>query len=369
MHELVDKIHKTPHKVGMIVSGGGTEVFKELLYRGGGSNTLLFGEIPYDTYFTKQILKKEPEKLVSETTARQFAMSAFQKCLATGIDPSLLIGLGSTSSLQKTPEERLGREHDIYIAAQTLTKTITWSWCVDNKLIQDQDPFQRRIMEEEFNAQLIIDLLAEVSDIDNSYFMGDLGIKSSTIDLSELILGKSSCIVFNGSDLNLSHTKFHNKLIFPGSFNPIHAAHRQIAQYAEKLLKKYCWYEISMTNVDKPSLDYLTIEERINTLDRGVIISNAATFTEKARTFPNSTFVVGFDTLRRIIDEKYAGPIEQVTDIFHQFNTKFLVFGRVDSSGEFNCSLEGFPEYFRQNATLVSDFRCDISSTKLRKIV
>ncbi len=68
-------------------------------------------------------------------------------------------------------------------------------------------------------------------------------------------------------------------------------------------------WEISVRNVDKPPLDYLEIGQRVAQIpaDEEVWLTRAATFDEKSRLFPGATFIVGVDTLQRIVEPRYYG--------------------------------------------------------------
>ena len=64
--------------------------------------------------------------------------------------------------------------------------------------------------------------------------------------------------------------------------------------------------ELSIANVDKPTLDFLEIDARLAGLaDYPVLLTRAATFAEKAALCRAPMFVVGADTIARIADEKY----------------------------------------------------------------
>ena len=68
-------------------------------------------------------------------------------------------------------------------------------------------------------------------------------------------------------------------------------------------------WEISVRNVHKPPLDYLEIGQRVAEFqqDEEVWLTLAATFDEKSRLFPGATFIVGVDTLQRIVEPRYYG--------------------------------------------------------------
>jgi hypothetical protein len=162
---------------------------------------------------------------------------------------------------------------------------------------------------------------------------------------------------------------FSDVLIIPGSFNPPHIGHAQLANAAVLALRRIrqlesssthsirsmpsslsssssiidnIWstvetsndqydptvlFEISVTNVDKPPIDPDEVERRLNLFlrlestdlpkDWGVILTNAPLFSQKAVVLNNvirdsrarrkMTFVIGTDTMVRIINPKYYG--------------------------------------------------------------
>jgi len=95
-----------------------------------------------------------------------------------------------------------------------------------------------------------------------------------------------------------------------------------------------------------------------------VALTRAARFAQKAPLFPDTTFVLGFDTAVRLI--QYARPGEW--ELYKALGSRFLVAGRLHN-GRFetlaNLSLpSGFEDLFE--AVPESEFREDISSTTLR---
>ena len=131
-------------------------------------------------------------------------------------------------------------------------------------------------------------------------------------------------------------------------------------------------FELSIRNVDKPTLDYTEIARRLQQFTRPVWLTRLPTFVEKARCFPGARFVVGVDTLVRIADARYYGgdaeQRDQAITEMRELGAGFLVYGR-RMNGRF-LVLEDLdiPAALQALCTGVaeSEFRNDVSSTALR---
>ena len=164
-------------------------------------------------------------------------------------------------------------------------------------------------------------------------------------------------------------------VILPGSFNPLHHGHTRLAAVVAAMRGRPVAYELSIANVDKPELAATEVEKRLRQfLGLGAIwITRAATFLEKSRLFPGTTFVVGYDTAARLLDAKYyqgnpARREESLRELLAN-GVHFLVGGRLDASNVFRIwDNHATPNAFASLFTplLEDDFRADISSTSLR---
>jgi hypothetical protein len=166
------------------------------------------------------------------------------------------------------------------------------------------------------------------------------------------------------------------RLLFPGAFNPPHEGHAEMATIAERRLGASLAWELSVANVDKPPLDFISIRDRLVALaavqpPRPVAVTNAASFREKAALFPDATFVVGADTAARLAEPRYYGSIERRDDAIREiaaYGCRFLVFGRNIDGGFQSLERLDLPPGLRDICLGVpaAEFREDISSTQLR---
>lgn len=166
--------------------------------------------------------------------------------------------------------------------------------------------------------------------------------------------------------------------LYPGSFNPPHRAHRRVAELAAEKTGAPVAFELSVRNVDKPSLDALDISRRLEALRETapnvpIWTTNAPRFVEKATLFPGSTFALGTDSVVRLGDAKYENGStsrrDAVLERLAESGARFLVFTRkLDGAVRAPESLP-LPEKLRALCAFVppEEFLDDVSSTALRR--
>lgn len=365
MTNLIQKVHNSPYKMVLAVTGGGTSAISELLSVPGASNSIIEAIVPYHPHSLRRFLGFTPDQNCSARTARSMAMASYKKArrLCKESDPSTILGLGCTAALS-TDRERRG-DNRVHLAIQSSRETREF-------VIRFDKGKSDRQQEEVMATAFILHNIADACDIDINPDMKNQ--KPGLNQESSITQVPPSWLALLEDKLVTTLTETGTQLIFPGAFDPLHDGHRQMIRFAESRLNLKAVLEISIVNVDKRPLDFVDMKIHAQNLaqDYPLAFTNAPTFAEKSFLFPKSTFIVGTDTIRRIADSQYyASPekLDLALNIMGQHETRFLVFGRDSGSGFEGLGDIDLPSQLSALCTAVpeSEFRIDLSSTQLRQ--
>ena len=355
----------------MAVSGAGSQGIAWLLGVAGASRTLLEVVVPYGTESMLDFLGFEPEQFVSEDTARSMARAAFRRARRLGDKDVPLLGLACTATIATDRSKR--GEHRCYVA--------TWDdsqWTAYNLLL---DKGQRdRAGEEEVVSKLVLQAMARACGVKEDL---ELGLSAADViethrtthpnPLEWLLSGEVGTVTVS-SDGRMGVDEPVRAAVLPGSFNPLHPGHEALARTASGILGTQVIFEMSVTNVDKPTLIAEEVRHRLSQFqDKAtVVLTRADTYHKKAALFPGCTFVIGWDTAVRLVAPRYYGGDESamvtaLVDIW-ALGCRFLVAGR-ETDGKYRTLADvavpqGFGRLFQSIPE--SAFRLDISSTALR---
>ncbi len=365
---LLKGINDSPYRLCGAITGGGTGVIGTILSYGGASATVEYLFTPYSLQVSYDYLGFKPDKLCDPASARMYAMKAYHDAMKYSDGP--VIGVGATSSLGKIEPERAGREHKIFIAIQTREYTKTIAVYLTGPRTREE--------EERINENLILNAIAEACGVnyrllDNLNCDEQLDVRQTgpAPEVIQVAHREIPTLSFSG------HTHDDVNLMLPASFNPLHATHLRMAEIAAEMTGKKCHFEMAVRNADKPPLDYTSITDRLDGLQKkdecgGLWITALPTFAEKASHFAPLTFVVGADTVERICDPRFYGSQQSMLDALTGMSaagTKFLCFARKIGGEVYEAFFCDPPQAFRQMAMVVdsSVFVSDLSSTEIRR--
>jgi len=373
-NDVIRRIHAAPPLAVLAVTGGGSGAISALLAVPGASQTVLEAVVPYSSQALVDFLRCTPEQFCSSYAARQMAMAAFRRAetlrAADPGDVRPIVGIGCTASLASDRPKR--GAHRVHLAAQSATTT--WSWSVE--LAKGR---RSRAEEEAVAAALVIGLLAEACGLTDlpefPLFEGETIVRRRTDALPSWIELAAGTVRRTDARPGVAPRETAATAVLPGSFNPLHDGHRQMAAVAAAKLGVPVDFELSIENVEKPPLDFQEMHDRASQFDPNVRVwfTRAPRMKQKAALFPGAYIVCGMDTLLRVADVRFAGGSDSQRDAdvaeIASHGCRFLVFGRATAAGFETLDDVTLPPALRAICIGVpeAEFRVDVSSTEVRQ--
>lgn len=352
------QIVNLPYKIGAVITGGGASAITRLLEMGGMSKVLDQFIIPYSESAVNDFVNgSHIEKSCSKATSLILAASMLQRLDRMGSDVPLeqRLVLASTASLAKENQRPdrineawicLARDKDVRIAHASFNNTLS------------------RKEQEELLVETLIDILAGAGE-------GTCKVEVfSKCEIEEFIEYYLPCGYYGDGT---------NTIVFSGAFNPIHIGHieslkRTIRQYPQKKII----IEITGLNADKGVISPEELSERICKikkaikdakleditdlrLDLDIKVSLSPRFVDKVKFYGPTTFLMGSDTLARIVDPKYYKDFDSTIAELSKCN--FEIGWRTPI---IPLDISVFPIEILRKCTFFYNAYSDVSSTRIR---
>jgi len=368
--DQVEAILGSGVRLAAATTGGGSQAGAWLLNHPGASRAMLEFQVPYGEAALAAYLGRPGPHGAETETARAMAARAFRQARAFAPQGPVL-GLGCTAALATSRARRGEDRACIALRAGQEYRLVE---------LRFEKGAADRLAQEEVLSRVIVEVVAGgcglepvpallpgwVSPVERSC--------AASPELEQLLAGEAEALELGMEGGFTLDPVRRDRLLFPGSFNPLHQGHEGLARAATAQSGRGAALELSVENVDKPPLAYEEVWRRLGAL-RGrypVLVTRAPIFAQKARLFPGCWFAVGVDTAFRLVDPKYyAGGVAEMEEGLAQMlalGTRFLVAGRlvegryrtleeVEVPARWQPLLAAIPE---------SAFRTDISSSQLR---
>ena len=370
--EIVSAIHAQPHRVVFEFAGAGSLALFWLHSIGGSSRTMLEATDHYAASSTVGILGYEPHQFVTPKTVRALARRAYQRglCLSAGNAP--VIGIGCTATIA-TDYTKRGKHH------------CQVALCQRRSLVRYEVTFvkgrRERLEEETLVSRFILNGLVNACGLSASLELGlDHTEQLQTFSeeprdpLDQLLTGTVNTVTINPDGTMVADESLAGIGVLSGSFHPMHDGHLRLLDVAAETLQRPVIFELSVANAEKNKISYLQVSRRISqfTGRHKIVVTRRPLFHQKSGLFPNSVFVIGFDTAERLIDNRYYGGDESqmlaALAKIRDADCSFLVAGRLWQDkfrGLRDLTIPtGYEDLFQ---SLSEDrFRMDVASTTLR---
>lgn len=369
--------HPSKPWIYCVSSGAGAGLQAELWEVPGASAYLAGGSFPYATYETDRFLGYQPESYCSPAEAVELAMEAYCRACESRPDGRMPIGLAVTASVASLREHR--GDHRVHAAIVTpeeaLLRSAIFEKGVDARLRARDEHTVNTVALGLLNNNVLHDSGKEWSPKDPRPY------RITDAELRRLFFAHP---YFGWNGRREKELPFKKEVVLlPGTFNPIHDGHREMAIAVFHRTKKPVCY---MITADSPHKATLSVQELLARAamfrrERREAIGTQVLFTEgdplyihKARRFPGIGFAIGADAALRMLDPEWGPPIVPMMQEFYDLRTRFYVFRRL-MSGAFlgwqhvhaRCLSLGVSETYQRVFVPMNNTISEISSTEIRE--
>lgn len=365
----IEAIHAAPPMVVIEFAGAGVQALAWLHSVAGSSRTILEATDHYVAASLISCIGYQPEQFTSPEVARAMATKAYIRARELAEPGTSVAGIGSTATIATDRTKRgdhrccvaVCDSHGVTSYALTLTKGL-----------------RNRHQEENLVSLLILRAIADVCGLSNLPQLALVGSETlvkhaEKLDwIARLLAGDVNWVMVAPDGQMTAGETLPGVALLSGSFNPLHVGHERMAQEATVMLGQPVYYELPLVNAEKAPLNTTEARRRLTQFAgwATVLLSRAPLFSQKAKIFPQTVFVLGVDTVERLIQPRfYHNSSEEMLAAFQSIRAagcRFLVAARLHGDNFLTLTDLQLPAGFRGLFEEIPDFRVDISSTEIR---
>jgi nicotinic acid mononucleotide adenylyltransferase len=370
VEKSIQAIHAAPHMVVIEFAGAGSQALAWLHGVAGSSRTILEATDRYVSTSLINLLGFEPTQFTSPQVARAMATKAYIRARQLAPPGTPVAGIGSTATIATDRAKR--GDHRCCVAVCDAQGVTSYALTLTKGL-------RTRQQEESLVSLLILRAVAGVCGVEGlptPTLVGEEAFVEQfepTDLLARLLAREVGWVAVTPDDHMTTGETLSHIALLSGSFNPIHQGHRKLAEAAAKILGQDVYFELTLVNADKAQIDLGEARRRIAQFSgqATVLLTCAPLFSQKAQLFPHSVFVLGIDTVERLIQPRFYNnnPAEMLAS-FKAIRTAgchFLVAGRLRGHHFLTLQDLDLPAGYRELFEEIPDFRMDISSTAIRE--
>ncbi len=314
-------------RIYIAATGAGAGAQNMIWQTPGCSKYFTGATFPYGHEQLTDFLGYAPEKSVCEDVAIEMAMMAYYNAYQYGISnggEDDCIGFGCTAAVA-TNRERKG-DYVAYVSSCSEAGVSVWEIPLERTI-----GVYNRMYQGDVISQFIYDIA-----IDNKYGSADSYKENKVGNRAKELLLSRSYWTSTGKRKPVDDFKSQvidpvtdtqsriGRAIYPGAFNPPHAAHLEIARVTNSV------FNIEISPPHKSSLTVPEILQRLKLLKHHDVLltDGLPLYLDKSNAFPGNPLVLGADSLVRMLDPKWGPDPIKIIQAMSQNETRLYIVGR-----------------------------------------
>jgi nicotinic acid mononucleotide adenylyltransferase len=367
----ITAIHAVPQQLVFEFAGAGAQALAWLHAVGGSAKTVLEATDRYATASLITTIGFEPLQFTTLEVARALALKAYLRAVELTPPDTPVMGVGCTATIA-TSRPKQG-DHRCCVVLYDAQGVAAYSLML-------MKGARTRREEEDLVSLLVLGAIADRCQVKG---MPPLILRATellqeqleTHDLpTRLLAGDFNLLTITPQGVQRPGQTLPDVTLLSGSFNPLHEGHRRLAEVAAQKSKQPLYFELPLINADKAPLQQEEALRRAAQFETfaPVVLTCAPLFSQKAKLFPQATFVVGADTAIRLVSPRFYGndlaQVEAALEVVRRAGCRFLVAGRQQEDTFLTLRDVQLPPGYRDlfQELPPQEFRLDISSTAIR---